>query len=262
MTNNKNHRDRAEINRIKNELGIGHQAATRELARRRSIGQQAESRSPFDDVSDVETLLRNAAGDALRDLINEYGARAARSMDEFTSEDLVEGTIEETTLSDFEFASWADVVEVYPVDPDAGAAGRLGVHLVVHGKGQVDWSVNVPEGLDAQKFGVMEELDNGAPEPIHEIETNVPIQLQIHVELDPATVGWHELDVQVAELNPAEAAKRSRRHSDQEFERRQELGLEPSDDEIEEMAAAYERGREDGDQNDEPPAGPESLGRR
>ena len=252
MTHKKSRGDRAAINVIATELGLGRQAAAREFERRKAASAAIDGL--IESPKDVEALLKGEPGGALRELIDAFGIKVDRPMDGYTPVNLVEGTIEDQHLRDFVFGTWGDVVDVHVADR---SATHLGVHLYVDGAGDVDWFVSVPEGLDADRYGVAEELDNGAPEPISETEQESPVRLQVYVELDPTTLRWNELEVQSIETAPDAMAERSVRHERQDTERQQELGILPPDDVIEQMIAEHERSTPAA-----PPRGPGAFKRR
>lgn len=199
-----------------------------------------------DVLQGAKELLVGDAGEQLRrcvaDLVNERSV----AMDEFSPQDLVEGDIEESTLSTFAPSDLnVDLEDAY-LESDDDEPRCYGINATVAGVGDVDWYVSAPTGGDIEAFGDhVENVDHGGG-LLQWRDEVVPVCLSVYGQYTPSTGEWSNVSVDYASMPSAELDSRDRAHRDEEYRRLQAVGVEPSDEEMEALVEEHEQAPEAG----------------
>jgi predicted nucleic acid-binding protein len=209
-----------------------------------------------DVTDDMERLLEEGAGAAaaeeLRLLVNGDGL----GVDIFVPPVAVQGDVEEATLTELFGPLAVELVDAY-LESREEEPREYGVTLTVTGEGTVNWVVSAPAPWDLDVFSGLVEGDVGGGGFIQDVDTS-PVQVPAYGRYRPSEDKWVALEAEPAEQTAEEVEDRQRRHKDRLFEMERELGLAPSDDEIELYG-----GQESGAPSSEPGAfSPSRLGRR
>jgi len=226
--------------------------------------QQARALADRSDVSYQEALRRLRARTAARDSFHESLKRSAQAiavaqarlkpediaelrtrvevlvseeidMEDFTPIDLVDGDLEVTRLVDADLVDTIEYIDAEVIDDY-----RFSIAAEFSGSGSVEWHVHAASAFDVEAYGDALGPDNDGPGVIQEWESEVPVRLLAWATFDTRSRHWGDIEVQSAGMSREDIERRAKRHHDQEFEREQRLGLQPSDAEIEEMASHNE----------------------
>jgi len=190
-----------------------------------------------DIVEDMQHLLDGGAGelasDEVRRLVNEDGL----TMDSFTPPVAVQGDVEEATLTALSGPLEPSLVDVY-LESAEGERREYGVTLMLVGEGAVQWLVSAPAPWDYELFASLVEGDTAGGGFIHDVDTT-PVQITVYGRYRPSEDEWVALEVEPAEQTADEAERRNREHDAYLIAREQDLGLLPSDEEIESLEQAH-----------------------
>jgi hypothetical protein len=179
---------------------------------------------PYDWLPDV-ALER--LGRRIERLVNARGW----PFDEFTQDDYVEGELGDAKLHDFVAEAQPVIREAYIGVEDGGSA-TYDVVATLDGQGDAHWHVSQLSGADLDAFsGRVEDVDAGGL--LWDIDAASPCRINVTAQFVVRGRTWAELDIEHLSLAPEEIKRRGRHHDDAETRRLQDLGLLPTDDEIE-----------------------------
>jgi hypothetical protein len=144
-----------------------------------------------DDILEIAAqLLDGDAGVEMRRAVTELVNGRRVVMDEFSPEDLVEGDIEEATLSTFVSADVEVELDDAYVESGEGEPRRYGVNATVAGAGDVDWYVSAPTAGDVHAFGDHVENAEDGGGLLQWRDEDLPIRLWVYGQYAPSTGEW------------------------------------------------------------------------
>jgi hypothetical protein len=228
---NTNKRERQKARALAERLGVSYQESLRRL---RSAPDERDSfqRSLQQSAGAIAVAEARLEPGDIAELRRRVEALIAQEIDmeEFTPIDLVDSHLEVTNLVDADLPDMIEYIDAELVDDQ-----RFSIVAELGGSGTVEWHVTTASAFDVEAYGDQLGPDNDGPGVIQEWETDVPVRVLVWATFDTSTRHWGEIEVQSAGIPREEIERRHKRHRDQEFEREQRLGLQPSDEEIEEM---------------------------
>jgi hypothetical protein len=233
---NSNRRERQKARALAERLGVGYQEALRRL---RSAPEERDSfqRSLQHSADAIAVAAEGLAPDDIAELRRRVEALIAQEigMEDFTPIDLVDSHLEVTSLVHADLLDTIEYIDAELVDDQ-----RFSVVAEFGGSGTVEWHVTTASAFDVEAYGDQLGPDNDGPGLVQEWESEVPIRVLVWATFDTSSRHWDGIEVHSAGMPREEIERRHKRHRDQEFEREQRLGLQPSDDEIDEMLARNE----------------------
>lgn len=178
---------------------------------------------PYDWLPEA-ALVR--LGRRIERLINHRGWE----FDQFTPDDYLDGELSEATLENFVADGPPTVVEGYVGTEDGGSAS-FDVVTALEGHGDAHWHSSQLSGADLEAFrGRVEAPDAGGL--LHDVDGETPCQIVVGAQFVVRGGAWSDVRIDRLTLTPAEAQRRRARHEEIEFERMQDLGFYPPDDEL------------------------------
>lgn len=149
--------------------------------------------------------------------------------DEFTPVDYVEGELGDAEL--YDFVAEAPVIAEAYVGAEEGGSATYDVLATVEGAGDAHWHVSQLSGHDIEAFaGRVESVEAGGL--LQDVDGASPCRIDVRAQFVARGRTWAELDIERLPLTPDEIEHRSRQHGYAETRRQQDLGLLPSDDEL------------------------------
>jgi predicted nucleic acid-binding protein len=192
-----------------------------------------------DVIADVSQLLSGRAGELLRLEVAHRLAHDGLLLEGYVPEMPVQGDVEEATLASFGNDSTIELVDAY-LESEEDDPRVYGISAEIAGEGGVDWYVSAPTPWDLEEFSASVEGDTSGGGFIPEFE-NSAVVISVSGNYSPSEESWSEVDFEAARQPESERTKRSDEHAVREFTRAQELGMAPSDEEIESFTAEQER---------------------
>ncbi len=151
--------------------------------------------------------------------------------DEFAPEAYVEGELGDAELHDFVAEAPPIVREAYVGDEDGGSAS-YDVVATVEGQGDAHWLVSQLSGYDVETFSGRVEGEEDGGGLVHDVDAASPCRIDVTAQFVVRGRTWAELDLIHVSLMPEEIERRARRHNEAETRRLQDLGVLPSEDEL------------------------------
>lgn len=233
---NTNKRERQKARALAERLSIGYQEA---LRRQRAAPAERDSfqRSLKRSTEAIAVAKARLEPDEVAELRRRAEALIAQEIDmeDFTPIDLVDGDLEVTSLVDADLLDAIEYIDAEVVDEE-----HFSIAAEFGGTGTVEWHVTTASAFDVEAYGDQLGPDNDGPGLLQEWESDVPVRVLVWATFDTRSRHWGEIEVQSAGMPREETERRDKRHRDQEFEREQRLGLQPSDGEIDAMVARDE----------------------
>jgi PIN domain len=182
------------------------------------------------ESADMERLLAGSAGEqlraAVRDLVNEAGV----AVEEFEPPIALEGHVEEATLIAADRTDNIYLVDAFLESSD-DEPREYAVTAEVKCSGPVQWEVNAPTSWDLETFSGLVEGDIAGGGFIHDVDGS-DVLVTVNGRFSPSDDEWEYVELDVAQETPDEAQQRREQNMNAQMRREQELGLIPSDDEI------------------------------
>jgi hypothetical protein len=122
------------------------------------------------------------------------------------------------------------------LESDEGEPREYGVTFEVTGSGSVDWAVNAPSSWDLEKFSGLVEGDTAGGGIIFDSDPS-HVRITLSGRYLPSEEEWSEIELESARQTPQEVQERTAQNEAAQLQAEQELGLFPSDEEIEAMEA-------------------------
>ncbi len=128
-----------------------------------------------------------------------------KAVEEYSPNEPIESDIEETTIEAVSFGGSPRIGEVF-TEPSE----ELSAEVKLSAEGDVTWVVTAPSPFDSEKFaGLAENEESGAPF-LHDIESDVPLEIEVNATWDHGS-GWHGLEMTRVALVADEAKARASR---------------------------------------------------
>jgi predicted nucleic acid-binding protein len=188
-----------------------------------------------DILNDMRRLLDGRAGGELGEIVRQEVRDSGVQLEGYEPPVALQSHVEEATLATLDSVDDIEVIDVY-LESDEGEPREYGVTLDVTGSGGVDWAVNAPSSWDLEKFSGLVEGDTAGGGIILDSDPS-QVQITLSGRYLPSEEEWSEIEVESARQTPQEVQEREARNYAAQLHAEQELGLFPSDEEIEAMEA-------------------------
>ena len=188
-----------------------------------------------DTLDDMRRLLDGRAGRELGDIVRQDVRDGAVQLESYEPPVALQSRVEEATLATLDGVDDIVVVDAY-LESDEGEPREYRATLEVTGSGSVDWAVNAPSSWDLEKFSGLVEGETDGGGIIVDSDPS-PVQIVLNGRYLPSEEEWSEIEVESARQTHEELREREARNHAAQLQAEQELGLFPSDEEIEAMEA-------------------------
>jgi predicted nucleic acid-binding protein len=188
-----------------------------------------------DVLNDMNRLLDGHAGRELGEIVRQEVRDSGVQLEGYEPPVALQSHVEEATLATLDSVHDIKVIDVY-LESDDGEPREYVVTVDVIGSGGVDWAVNAPSSWDLERFSGLVEGDTAGGGIILDSDPSY-VQITLSGRYLPSEEEWSEIEVESARQTPKEVEERETLNHAAQLRAEQELGLFPSDEEIEAMEA-------------------------
>ncbi len=185
------------------------------------------------ESADMERLLAGSAGEQLREAVRDLVNEAGVAVEEFEPPRALEAHVEDATLVAVDRADDIHLVDAFLESSD-DEPREYAVTAAVKCSGPVQWEVNAPTSWDLEAFSGLVEGDTAGGGFIHDIDGS-DVLVTVNGRFSPSDDRWEYVELDVSQETPDEAQQRRKENMNAQMRREQELGLIPSDDEIDDL---------------------------
>lgn len=186
-------------------------------------------------LNDMSRLLDGDAGSELGEIVRQEVRNSGVQLESYEPPVALQSHVEEATLATLESVDDIEVIDVY-LGSDEDEPREYVVTVDAIGSGTVDWAVNAPSSWDLERFSGLVEGDTAGGGIILDSDPS-QVQITLSGRYLPSEEEWSEIEVESARQTSKEMQEREALNHAAQLRAEQELGLFPSDDEIEAMEA-------------------------